>query len=784
MKWNKETTTGLIIVIVSIFVALFISYSPPGRLLDLKLYDIFSMIKPRPAEWNKILYVDIDDQTIDLLGNYPPPRYRIANGISVLKKFGADKILLDIEYIDPAPIVLNQENFKQLIDSQNAAVPMQYIQDDLVIQPDRELAKAFGISPINVYLPCRGVDQSAKERTDISKDQNQELQIVEKFFIPLKDKKLTNTIPSDKLMESPAFPIYLSAKSLGFTTSIKDIDGSLRKIGLFSIYKDYLVPQLSMPIIFDEFDIDRDKIEIKPGNYVKLVSRDGKTTFKIPILENGEMYINWTKKWAQNPFGRHLPFSFLVEYYDDNKVYEQYQSYLTNKNVSEEDKKAIREQIKVLEPILSELSNKISVVNGKITITGWTAEASTDRGMITIDPVAPLVLLQGTLINTIYQKAFLTKVPDYMDISLIILLGFMIFIVSLRLTSALREIVFSGLIIAFILILDYVLLALFGQILNYILILLHAFISLIAFIIYKFMLYDRQKNYIKKAFMQYLSPDVVKQVIDNPSLLKLGGERREITAYFSDVAGFTSISEKLSPEDLVGLLNKYLTAMTDIILANGGTVDKYEGDAIVAFFGAPIPHPDHAIRCCNAAVDMQATLQRLRSDWEKEGLPSLNARMGINTGQAVIGNMGSQQRMDYTMMGDTVNSASRFEGANKAYGTYTMISDSTYEYVKDKFIVRKLDLLRVVGKTKPVAVYELVGRTGEVEENLLKTIKLYEEALQEYNNRNWQTAINMFQDIIKNSNDAPSQTYLGRCTNFKKNPPPDDWDGVFVLKTK
>ena len=284
--------------------------------------------------------------------------------------------------------------------------------------------------------------------------------------------------------------------------------------------------------------------------------------------------------------------------------------------------------------------------------------------------------------------------------------------------------------------------------------------------------------------MQYLSPEVVQQVIANPSLLKLGGERREITAYFSDVAGFTTISEKLTPEEVVSLLNKYLTAMTDIILENGGTVDKYEGDAIVAFFGAPIPYADHAIRCCNAAVDMQNALNSLRQKWMDEGYPAINVRMGINTGPAIIGNMGSQQRMDYTMMGDTVNSASRFEGANKAYGTYTMISDSTYGYVKERFVTRKLDLLRVVGKTLPVTVYELVGRVGEVKDEKLEVIKKYHEALGLYNSRQWEKAGNLVKELVRAYGDVPSQTYYERCVKFRKSPPPEDWDGVWVLKSK
>jgi adenylate cyclase len=284
--------------------------------------------------------------------------------------------------------------------------------------------------------------------------------------------------------------------------------------------------------------------------------------------------------------------------------------------------------------------------------------------------------------------------------------------------------------------------------------------------------------------MQYLSPDVVKEVIANPGQLKLGGERREITDFFSDVANFTTISESLTPEGIVALLNKYLTAMTDIILANGGTVDKYEGDAIIAFYGAPVPHPDHAYRCCNAAIEMQLALDKLREEWLKEGYPEVRVRMGVNTGPAIIGNMGSQQRMDYTMMGDTVNTASRFEGANKVYGTYIMFSENTYEQVKDKFVVRKLDLIRVKGKTQPSMVYELVSRIGEISREKQMVLDMYNEALREYGNKNWNKGMELFKKIVKDSDDPVSKVYYDRCQRFKKNPPPDDWDGVYVLTSK
>jgi adenylate cyclase len=181
---------------------------------------------------------------------------------------------------------------------------------------------------------------------------------------------------------------------------------------------------------------------------------------------------------------------------------------------------------------------------------------------------------------------------------------------------------------------------------------------------------------------------------------------------------------------------------------------------------------------------MQNALVNLREVWIKEGYPPVIARMGINTGPAIIGNMGSQQRMDYTMMGDTVNSASRFEGANKAYGTFTMISEFTCNQVKDKFVVRKLDLLRVVGKTTPTEVYELVGRIGEVSPEKLSIIDEYHSALQEYRGKKWDSAYEMFRDLIKKYNDPPSRTYFERCQKYKKNPPPENWDGIFILSTK
>ncbi|MCP4291655.1 MAG: adenylate/guanylate cyclase domain-containing protein [bacterium] len=225
----------------------------------------------------------------------------------------------------------------------------------------------------------------------------------------------------------------------------------------------------------------------------------------------------------------------------------------------------------------------------------------------------------------------------------------------------------------------------------------------------------RQKRFIRQAFRHYLSPDVIQRIMDDPDRLKLGGERREMTIFFSDLEGFTTLSEGLEPNELTQLLNEYLTDMTDIILASGGTLDKYEGDAIIAFWNAPVDQSDHALRACRASVDCQRKLTARRAEFEERFGATLHMRIGLNSGPVIVGNMGSSQRFDYTVLGDAANLAARLEGANKVFGTYLMISDSTREAVNDEMMFRELGDLRVVGRKQPVRVHELEGYAGELE---------------------------------------------------------------------
>lgn len=306
-----------------------------------------------------------------------------------------------------------------------------------------------------------------------------------------------------------------------------------------------------------------------------------------------------------------------------------------------------------------------------------------------------------------------------------------------------------------------------------------------AIVLFKFFGEEKDKRFIKGAFQQYLSPKVIDRLVDDPGLLKLGGEKREITAFFSDVQGFSTISESLSPEELVELLNEYLTAMTDIIMKYDGTVDKFEGDAVIAFFGAPITYSDHAARACLASLEMQQKLIEMRANWNEQGKHQLHVRIGLNTGFMVVGNMGSAYRMDYTMMGDGVNLAARLEGVNKQYGTYTMISEFTYAEAKEHIEVRELDMIRVVGKNEPVRIYEVLGKKGEVSAEQKKATRYFSKGLQLYRSQNWGEAAKYFAHANKlYDQDAASKEFFDRCKNFEKNNPGRDWDGVYQMATK
>jgi len=294
---------------------------------------------------------------------------------------------------------------------------------------------------------------------------------------------------------------------------------------------------------------------------------------------------------------------------------------------------------------------------------------------------------------------------------------------------------------------------------------------------------NRQKKAIRTAFAQYLSPEVVARVTRHPELLTLGGEKRCMTAFFSDVRGFTSISEGLDPERLVTLLNLYLTRMTDVILSTGGTVDKFEGDAIIAFWGAPLDVPDHALQACRSAWMCRELHRDMNSELEQQGFPPLFTRMGLNSGDMVVGNMGSRKRFDYTIMGEAVNLASRLEGTNKLYNTTIMTTGVTVDASRNEFVFRELDTVLVVGQKKPVVLFELICPVGQLDNRTETALDAYAKALECYRKGNFPEAHGLFSAI----GDGPSSALAARCTSLaerRKTSPGEHWDGVFTLTQK
>ena len=295
----------------------------------------------------------------------------------------------------------------------------------------------------------------------------------------------------------------------------------------------------------------------------------------------------------------------------------------------------------------------------------------------------------------------------------------------------------------------------------------------------------KKREFLQDTLTRYVTRQVVDLILEHPESIILDGEEREATVFFSDIRGFTTFSEKMSPRELVAMLREYFTVMVDAVFQYQGTVDKFIGDSIMAIFGAPTPQPNHAERAVRTALEMKRLLQEFNQNRLRLGKEPIRVGVGINTGSVVVGNIGSVQRLEYTAIGDAVNLASRLEGINKQYGTEIIISEYTRRQLPDDVIARELDDVRVKGKHEPVRIYELIGRPGDVDADALAAIQQFEAGLVSYRHRQWQAAIEAFTGVLRlRPTDAPSRLYLERCQAYQQTPPPDDWDGVYTMTHK
>ncbi|MBF0276164.1 MAG: adenylate/guanylate cyclase domain-containing protein [SAR324 cluster bacterium] len=428
----------------------------------------------------------------------------------------------------------------------------------------------------------------------------------------------------------------------------------------------------------------------------------------------------------------------------------------------------------------------VEELKGKMVLMGVTEVGILDLRVTPVGEAYAGVEVHANLLDNLLSDTYFRQDlrNDLITMALILFFGLLLGFAMPRMKFIYMVTMVTGLLVAYTFAHRYIVLEWYSWP-SYFYVALTIFLSAVGVVSYMFFIADADKRFIQGAFQQYLSPAVITQLMDDPDMLQLGGEERVMTAMFSDVKGFSSISEQLTPNELVQLLNEYLTEMSDIILKYEGTVDKFEGDAIIAFFGAPVDFPDHATRAALVCLEMQNRLAEMRLQWKKEGRQELYHRIGINTGPMVVGNMGSSSRFDYTMMGNDVNLAARLEGVNKMYKNEILMSEKTYQACRETIDARELDMIRVMGIKEPVKIYEILGRIGEIDKHRQDAFKLYAQGLAQYRAQEWSLAEKSFKETLGLiPNDGPSSVFLERCFEYQKSPPPPNWDQVYVATSK
>ncbi len=488
--------------------------------------------------------------------------------------------------------------------------------------------------------------------------------------------------------------------------------------------------------------------------------------------------------------------SFLNSGAEEN-ILDELNYYLTFPDLSSEQIDYFNDLIRFVPEVFSETRTALSRIqdlrselkeqlSGSTCVIGYSGTSTTDIGVNPFEEEYMNMGLYAAVTNTILSRQFLDESPLWVPVILTIILTLLAGLIVSKINPTAGILAGVGIFLLTEASLGgfFLLTGTFIPLLTPGISLILSFISTISI---NLLQASKEKGFIRSAFAQYLSDDVIKDLLDDPSKLTLGGEERHMTAFFTDVKGFSSISEKMTPQNLVSLLNEYLTEMSNLIMEEKGTIDKYEGDAIIAFYGAPHPFEDHAVKACRAAIKMKKAEKILNQRMlQQEKAPGeLLTRIGINTGDMVVGNMGTLQKMDYTMMGNAVNLAARLEGVNKQYGTWILISDATFRETGDLFTVRKLDRVRVVGINEPVRLYELIDERVSTDETILMGLEHFHHGLDFFEQREWQKAIESFKKVHDfMPEDSTAEIYMKRCVKFIKEPPHKDWDGVFNLTQK
>ena len=700
--------------------------------LRVRTFDSFQRIDPRAKTAKPVVIVDIDEKSLAKLGQWPWPRTRIADLVANLTGLGAVVIAFDIIFAEPDR--LNPDVAADTIRNLDEET-----RNKLRSLPSNDQVFADTILRSRVVLGESGLPYALSE--------------IDKT-LPVTGLAMLGEEPQPFLLNFPGLlrnvhVLEAAAAGRGLFTIRTERDGIVRRVPMIMQAQGATMASLSFEMLRVATGTDTIFIKSEKAG-IKSVAVKG---FEVPTDRNGQLWVH---------FARHDP-SIYVSAVD------------------------------VLEGRVAP-----EMIAGKLVLIGTSAVGLLDVKTTPIDPVMPGVEIHAQVLESALTKAVLSR-PNYGIVGeffAAILLGVLVIWLAPSF-GPITLVAVGALFVTLLIGTSWYFYTQHRLLIDFTYPLLSTTSIYLTLIFSNFVREQAQRRQIRSAFGQYLSPALVEQLAQAPEKLVLGGEEREMTIMFSDVRGFTTISEsyKHDPQGLTALMNRFLTPLTNAILARKGTIDKYMGDGIMAFWNAPLDDKEHQINACEAALDMLERIDSLNKERELEAQESgrpfipLNVGVGLNTGTCVVGNMGSNLRFDYSVLGDSVNLASRLEGQSKEYGFPIIVGSNTALAAKDKFAILELDFIMVKGKKEPEVIYAIAGREDTAQSGRFQRLRnLTIEMLAYYRSRDWEGALAAI-ERGRRTDDAYAlkllyNLYEGRILGFQKNPPPEDWNGAFALLTK
>ena len=700
--------------------------------LRVRTFDTFQLIDPRAKTARPVTIIDIDEKSLAKLGQWPWSRTRIADLITSLTKLGAVVVAFDIVFAEPDRLNpdVAADTIRNLDEETRAKLRALPSNDQILADAMRRSRVVLGESGLPYVL-------SEYDNT-----------------LPLTGLAMLGEEPQPFLLNFPGLlrnvhVLEKAAAGRGLFTIKTERDGIVRRVPMMMQAQGATMPSLSFEVLRVATGTDTIFIKSEKAG-IKSIAVKG---FEVPTDRNGQLWVH---------FARHDP-SIYVSAVD------------------------------VLEGRVAP-----EMIARKLVLIGTSAVGLLDVKTTPIDPVMPGVEVHAQVLESALTRAVLSQ-PIYAIVAefcAAIVLGILV-IAFAPLFGPVTLVAVGALFASLLVGTSWYFYTQHRLLIDFTYPLLSTTSIYLTLIFTSFVREQAQRRQIRSAFGQYLSPALIEQLAQSPEKLVLGGEEREMTIMFSDVRGFTAISEsfKSDPQGLTALMNRFLTPLTNAILARKGTIDKYMGDAIMAFWNAPLDDKEHQLHACEAALDMLQridVLNKQREQEAQEGGPPyipLNVGVGLNTGVCVVGNMGSDLRFDYSVLGDSVNLASRLEGQSKEYGFPIIVGSKTALAVKDKFAILELDFIMVKGKKEPEVIYAIAGREDTAQSGRFQRLRnLTIEMLACYRSRDWEGALAAI-ERGRRTDDAQAlellyNLYETRILGYQKNPPPEDWNGAFALLTK